>query len=165
MIRQFRKLTGARSGYFEMIFFESSTRSSAPKKKKIPWIKKYKNLKEILKFVEKNEPMEYWSLKELSFPIDLWCCFEGLNQRKELNFLFSFWRNDIGFEKGGDFLEFTEKDSWRWYVVVLRNCRLLLDSAVSSFVQSQMKKNFKKQAPILPLLAVDMGLCDLGLDV
>ena len=69
--------------------------------------------------------------------------------------------------KGGDFLEFTEKDSWRWCVVVLRNCLLLLDSAVS-FVESQMK-NVQRQAAILPLPAVgntvDMGLCDLGLDV
>ena len=52
-------------------------------------------------------------------------------------------------------------------MVVLRNCLLLLDSAVS-FVESQMK-NVQRQAAILPLPAVgntvDMGLCDLGLDV
>lgn len=137
MIRQFRKLTGARSGYFEMIFFESSTRSSAPKKKKIPWIKKYKNLKEILKFVEKNEPMEYWSLKELSFPIDLWCCFEGLNQRKELNFLFCYWRNDIGFEKEGIFWNLLRKtagdDVWLCYEIVV--CCLILRLALLSKVK------------------------------
>ena len=49
---------------------------------------------------------------------------------------------------------------------VLRNCLLLL-SAVS-FVESQMTI-VKTQAAILPLLAVgntvDMGLCDLGLDL